>query len=41
VAENNISKAAAACQLPDIDTGDKDCSNVVALLNLELHLRKE
>jgi hypothetical protein len=27
--------------LPDIETGDKDCSNVVALLNLDLHLRKE
>jgi hypothetical protein len=41
VAENNISKAAAACQLPAIETGDKDSSKVVTLLNLELHLRKE
>jgi pentatricopeptide repeat protein len=41
VAEKEIAKAAVACQLPDISTGDKDCSNVVALLNLDLHLRKE
>jgi pentatricopeptide repeat protein len=40
-AEAAIGQAATACQLPDIGTGDKDCSNVVAMLHLDLHLRKE
>jgi pentatricopeptide repeat protein len=40
-AEAAIGQAAIACQLPDIGTGDKDCSNVVAMLHLDLHLRKE
>jgi hypothetical protein len=40
-AEAAVGQAAIACQLPDIGTGDKDCSNVVAMLHLDSHLRKE
>lgn len=40
-AEKAIQEAAMACQSPDIVTGDKDCSNVIGDLNMELHLRKE
>ena len=41
VVEKEIQETAIACQLPDIVTGDKGCSNVTADLNSELHLRKE